>query len=94
MYGAASETSLKIFDIIPNEAMRIAAGTFKTNPINRLNVLTNEPPLTLRRKDLLLRYFYPEPSISIDSQWTTRTLLHQQKLLEIDHQTEKCSRRV
>ena len=58
VYGAAMETELKQVEAIANEAFRISSGAFKTTPIANLQVLVNEPPLELRRQDLLLRYFY------------------------------------
>jgi ribonuclease HI len=45
-------------DVVVNEAMRISTGAFKTTPVVNLNIITNEPRLKLRRKDLLLRYYF------------------------------------
>ena len=58
VYGAPTEAELKQVDSIANEAFRISTGTFKSTPTVNLQVLVNEPPLELRRQDLLLRYFY------------------------------------
>ena len=33
-------------------------GAFKSTPVSSLRVLTNEPELQLRRKELMLRYFF------------------------------------
>ena len=38
--------------------MRIATRCFKTTPISSLQVITNEPPLQLRRDKLSLKYYY------------------------------------
>ena len=48
VYGSASAQILKRLDVIPNEAMRISTGAFKTTPIEALHILTNEPLLKFR----------------------------------------------
>lgn len=58
VYGSANTTLLKGLEVIQNEAMRISTGALKSTPIKNLNILCNEPSLELRRKDLLLRYFF------------------------------------
>ena len=58
VYGAASNASLKRLDGVANEAMRISAGAFKSTPVNSLRILTNEPELQLRRKEMMLRYYF------------------------------------
>ena len=44
-------------ETIQNAALRIASGALRTSPVRALQVDTNVPPLTVRRKELLLRYF-------------------------------------
>lgn len=58
VYGSANATLLKSLEVVQNEAMRISTGALKSTPIKNLNILCNEPSLELRRKDLLLRYFF------------------------------------
>ena len=58
VYGSASSKLLRSVDVIVNEALRISSAAFKSTPIANLQVLLNEPPLDLRRQELLLRYFY------------------------------------
>jgi len=57
VYDSASRATLGNLDVIANEAMRIATGAFKTSPASSLHVLTAEPPLQLRRKELALKYY-------------------------------------
>ena len=38
--------------------MRISSGCFKSTPISTLKVITEEPPLHMRRDQLSLKYFY------------------------------------
>lgn len=58
VYGSASTALLKELEVIANEAMRISSGAFKSSPIKCLNILCNEPELSLRRMDLTLRYYF------------------------------------
>ena len=58
VYGAASETQLKSLSAILHEAMRLAIGAFRSTPIENFYILTNEPALRYRRKELLLRYYF------------------------------------
>ena len=56
-YGCAKLEYLKELEPIQNQCLRIAAGVRTTVPINALNVETNIPPLSFRRKNLTLKYF-------------------------------------
>ena len=56
-YTTASETDLKILDVMQNECLRIITGCRKTSPINALEVETNFPPLSIQRKELVLKYY-------------------------------------
>lgn len=62
VYGSASAAALSSLEVVANEAMRIASGAFKSSPISSLQVLTNEAPLSLRRAELLLKYYYKNKS--------------------------------
>ena len=44
-------------ETIQNACLRIATGALRTSPVRALQVDTNIPPLQLRRKELLVRYF-------------------------------------
>lgn len=56
-YHSACRTLLKTLDIIQNHALRIATGAFRTTPINALEVESGIKPLTLRREELILKYW-------------------------------------
>ena len=58
VYCSASDSLLNSLDVIPNEAMRISTGAFKSMSITSLNMLTNEPSLVLRKSELTLRYYF------------------------------------
>ena len=78
VYCSASDSLLKSLDVIPNEAMRISTGAFKSTPITSLNMLTNEPSLVLRRSELTLRYYFKKcyllnPSYECTKRYITST---------------------
>lgn len=56
IYNSASENILKILNPIQNQYMRFATGAFCTTPIQALVVETNEPPLEVRRKNLIMKF--------------------------------------
>ena len=58
VYSSASEAMLRTLVVVMNEAMCISSGAFKTLPDTSLEVLTTEPPIAIRRKDLTLRYYF------------------------------------
>ena len=56
-YFSAQKSSLKKLDLIQNTALRIITGARKTTPINALEVECGLKPLTLRREELILKYW-------------------------------------
>ena len=58
IYGSATDTNLKPLETITTEALRLAAGAFKTTPTNSLYILCNEMPSDMRRNYLSLVYYY------------------------------------
>ena len=58
VYSSGSAAALRSLDAVANEAMRISTGAFKTTPIDSLNIVANEPPLSMRREELTMRYFF------------------------------------
>ena len=57
VYNSASPTTIASLNSIENEGLRIASGAFKSTPIASLQVVTNQPPLDLRRLQLSLKYY-------------------------------------
>ena len=60
-------------EVIQNSCLRIASGALRTSPIRALQVETNVMPLSLRQRELLLRYFL---KVSGDSQHPCRHLMN------------------
>ena len=56
VYNSASLSTLKILDTIQSTSLRIALGAFHTSPITSLQIETDEPPLSVRRKQLSINY--------------------------------------
>ena len=56
-YSSASKKSLKSLDSIQNACLRAILGARKTSPATAMQVEANIPPLSLHRKELLLRYY-------------------------------------
>ncbi|KAJ8912529.1 hypothetical protein NQ315_014473 [Exocentrus adspersus] len=56
IYSSATEYSLKYLNTVHNSALRICLGAFRTSPSEILYCEANEPPLWLRRQQLLLSY--------------------------------------
>jgi len=56
VYGSAGGSSLRILDLIQNHALRLCLGAYRTSPSSSLSVLSNEPPLYIRRKRLSMQY--------------------------------------
>ena len=54
VYGSARKSYLKISEPVANQALRICLGAYRTSPVCSLQVLAHEPPLELRREQLLL----------------------------------------
>ena len=57
LFDHISDTNKASLEAIQNEALRIATGALRTTPVCNLTAETNIPPLTHRRKYLLLRFF-------------------------------------
>ena len=55
VYNSASSRELVSLESVSNEAMRISSGCFRSTPISSLQVITEEPPLQIRRDDLSLK---------------------------------------
>ena len=49
---------LSSLESVANEAMRIPCGSFKSIPKTSLQIITEEPPLRIRRGKLNLKYYY------------------------------------
>ena len=63
VYNSASSRALESLEYVSNEAMRISSGCFKSTPISRLQVITEEPPLQIRRYKLSLKCYYKVNSL-------------------------------
>ena len=57
IYGAARKSYLRELETIHHLGLRIALGAFTTSPTESLFIEANEPPLSLRRYKLALRYY-------------------------------------
>ena len=57
IYASAKPNILQTLDPVHNSALRICSGAFKSSPIISLYAETGEPPLKLRRKQLLLQFY-------------------------------------
>ena len=58
VYKSASCRELENIESVSNQAIRIASGCLKSTPISSLQVITEEPPLQIRRDKLSLKYNY------------------------------------
>ena len=56
VYGNVSKDALEPLNVIHRQGIRLCLGAFKTSPKEALYVEANEPPLEVRREDLLMRY--------------------------------------
>lgn len=56
LYSTSSKTNLKILNTVPNTAIRIALGAFRSTPSESLHVEAREFPLNNRRLQFLLSY--------------------------------------
>ena len=56
VYDSASESSKKVLDTVHHAALRIATGAFRTSPRSSILAEAHEPPLSLRRQTLGMRY--------------------------------------
>ena len=57
-YTFASSRELVSLESVSTKAKRISSGCFKTTPLSSLQVITEEPPLQIRRHKLSLKYYY------------------------------------
>ena len=72
VYGSASKSALNSLNGAVTEALRICTGSFKTTPIARLHILTNEKDPQHRREYLSLRYYYKIKSCISKGSFTPR----------------------
>ena len=63
VYGSAEATYLREIEVIPNEAIRIAAGPVKSTPISSMHILVNEKSLELTLKPLSVKYFHKQKDL-------------------------------
>ncbi|XP_043237640.1 uncharacterized protein LOC122389551 [Amphibalanus amphitrite] len=56
VYDSASQSSKKVLDAVHHAAIRVATGAFRTSPSSSLLAEAHEPPLSLRRQMLGMRY--------------------------------------
>ena len=56
VYAGGTEKTLQSLETTQNSFLRIALGVMKTSPISALQVESNIPPLSIRRRELSLRY--------------------------------------
>ena len=56
VYDCASESNKRLLDTVHHTALRVATGEFRTSPKSSLLAKTHEPPLSLRRQALGMRY--------------------------------------
>lgn len=57
VYHSAPRTTSNLLEPIINDCLRMITGCFKSTPTESLKVIANEPPLSLRRDLLTLKYF-------------------------------------
>ena len=58
VFISVNSRDLESIESVSNEAMRVASGCFKSTPVSSLQVITEEPPLQIRRDKLSLKYYY------------------------------------
>ena len=56
VYAGGNEKALLSLEAAQNSFLRIALGVMKTSPVSALQVESNIPPLSIRRRELSLRY--------------------------------------
>ena len=57
VYSTAKEKVLDLLSPIHNAALRLCTGAFRSSPVLSLYAETGEPPLSFRRKQLLLQFY-------------------------------------
>jgi len=63
VYNCLSCGDLPNLESVANEAMIIDSGCFKSTQTPSFQVITEEPPLQVRRDELNLKYYYKAKSI-------------------------------
>ena len=56
VYGNVSDDTLEPLNVLHRQGIRLCLGAFKSSPKEALYVEANEPPLQIRREDLMMRY--------------------------------------
>jgi len=56
VYGSARGSYLQMLDPIQNHALRLCLGAYRTSLSSSLRILTNEPPVYIRRRKLSIQY--------------------------------------
>ena len=56
VYDTASESAKRTLDTVHHSALRVVTGAFRTSPSSSLLAETHEPPLSIRRQTLGMRY--------------------------------------
>lgn len=57
IYHSAAKTTTNILEPVVNDCLRMITGCFKSTPVESLKIIANEPPLSIRRDLLSLKYF-------------------------------------
>ena len=63
VYKSTGSRELRSLETVSNEATRISSRCFKFTPISSPQVITEEPPLELRRDRLSLKHYYKVKSL-------------------------------
>ena len=63
VHNFASNRELESLESVWNEAVRLSSGCFKSTPISSLQVITEGPPLQIRRDKLSIIYHYKLKSL-------------------------------
>ena len=56
VYGSARKSYLSKLEPVANAPLRLSLGAFRTSPIPSLQALSGEPPLSIRRDQLVLQF--------------------------------------
>ena len=57
IYSSAKESTIGVLDPIHNAAIRLSTGAYRSSPVFSLYAESGEPPLRIRRNQLLLQYY-------------------------------------
>ncbi|GBO16986.1 putative RNA-directed DNA polymerase from transposon X-element [Araneus ventricosus] len=58
IYGSAAKSVVQQLDTVHHQGLRLAAGAFRTSPVQSLYVITGEPCLKLRCERFSLKYYF------------------------------------